>query len=70
MVYIGDESAHYVAENLHAEIDRVLADAGKSSSDWPDALISAFATVDENLMDESETMMWTSGRVVPFRLKE
>jgi serine/threonine protein phosphatase PrpC len=52
-----------VAECLHDEIDRALARA-QSTADWAAAVTSAFSTVDENLMDESESMMWTSGTTV------
>jgi serine/threonine protein phosphatase PrpC len=52
-----------VADSLHDEIDRALARA-KNSADWAEAVTAAFSTVDENLMDESESMMWTSGTTV------
>lgn len=61
--HAGDESSTYVAECLHDEIDRALARA-QSTADWAAAVTSAFSTVDENLMDESESMMWTSGTTV------
>jgi len=62
--HAGDESAHYAADNLHEEIDREIEQAGKSSSDWPDAVLRAFSNLDLNLMEESESMMWTSGTTV------
>jgi serine/threonine protein phosphatase PrpC len=61
--HAGDESSTYVAECLHDEIDRALARV-QSTADWASAVTSAFSTVDENLMDESESMMWTSGTTV------
>lgn len=62
--HAGDESSNYVAESLHDEVDRALAKE-TSSAGWKKAITSAFSTVDENLMDESESMMWTSGRLPP-----
>jgi protein phosphatase 2C family protein 2/3 len=61
--HAGDESSNYVAESLHDEVDRALAKE-TSSAGWKKAITSAFSTVDENLMDESESMMWTSGTTV------
>ncbi|KAL6058644.1 Protein phosphatase 2C 2 [Balamuthia mandrillaris] len=58
--HAGEEAADFVAQHLHKQIDAHLA----QNSDMEAAITAAFLVVDEDFMDEAESMMWYSGTVV------
>lgn len=58
--HAGVEAAEFVHETLHVEIDKNLAE----ETDWKEAVIAAYAKVDDDFMEESEAHMWESGTTV------